>query len=72
MVEMTREEIQREIDAAQSDLEEIDEMRQAVLRQTGVHVGARVLQEYRTRFDRDQKRLEERLTQLREQLAASE
>ncbi len=69
---MTREEIQREINAAQSDLEEIDEMRQAVLGQTGVHVGARVLQEYRTKFDRDQKRIEEQLAQLREQLAASE
>lgn len=69
---MTREEIQREINAAQSDLEEIDEMRQAVLGQTGVHVGARVLQEHRTKFDRDQKRIEEQLAQLREQLAASE
>ncbi len=68
----TREELERELKAAEADLEEVDEMRGAVLGQTGVHIGASELKKYYARFDNDQKRLQDRITQLREQMAALE
>lgn len=61
---MTREELERELQATLAEMDEVEEMRRAVLGQTGVHVGARILQQYRTRFDNDQKRFEERAAQL--------
>ena len=50
---MTREELERESENIQAELEEVEEMRRAALGQTGVHVGARLLQQHRARFDRD-------------------
>ena len=67
-----REELERELKAAEADLEEVEEMRGAVLGQTGVHIGASELQKYYARFDNDQKRFEERIRQIRAQLAALE
>ncbi|MBI5031882.1 MAG: hypothetical protein HZB51_15235 [Chloroflexi bacterium] len=67
---MIREELERELENIQAELEEVAEMRSAVLGQTGVHVGARLLQQYRARFDRDQARLEARLAEIRAQLDA--
>lgn len=67
---MTREELERELQATLAELDEVEEMRRAVLGQTGVHVGARILQQYRTRFDNDQKRFEERAAQLRARITA--
>jgi hypothetical protein len=69
---MTREELEHELQTVQEELEEVDEMRQAVLGQTGVHVGVRLLQQYRARFDRDQARFEKRLAEIRAELAALE
>lgn len=69
---MTREELERELQNIQGELEEVDDMRRAVLGQTGVHVGARLLQQHRARFDRDQARLEARLAEIRAQLDALE
>jgi hypothetical protein len=69
---MTREELERELQNTQAELEEVDDMRRAVLGQTGVHVGARLLQQHRARFDRDQARLEARLAEIRAQLDALE
>ncbi len=74
---MTREELERELQNTQAELDEVNEtpalacgasVRQAVLGQTGVHVGARLLQQHRARFDRDQARLEARLAEIRAQL----
>lgn len=67
---MTREELEHELQTIQAELEEVDEMRRAVLGQTGVHVGARILAQHRARFDRDQARLQNRLAEIRAQLAA--
>ncbi len=68
----TREGLERELKAAEADLEDVEEMRSAVLGQTGVHIGARELQHHNNRFDADQKRLSERIGQLRAQLAILE
>ncbi len=68
----SREKLERELKAAEMDLEEVLEMRSAVLGQTGVHIGARELQKHYARFDSDQKRLEERISQIRSQLAEME
>ncbi len=69
---MTREELEHELQTVQEELEEVDEMRRAVLGQTGVHVGARLLAQHRARFDRDQARFEKRLAEIRAELAALE
>ena len=65
---MTREELERELHNTLAELEEVEEMRRAVLGQTGVHVGARLLRQHRARFDRDETRLEARLAEIRAQL----
>ncbi len=65
----TREELERELKAAEGDLEEVEDMRMAILGQTGVHIGARELQRHNNQFDRDQKRLAERIAELKAQLA---
>ena len=69
---MTREELVRELKAAQDELDEVDEMRQAVLGQTGVHIGVVLLKQYEIRFARDQKRVEGRIAEIRARLAALE
>lgn len=66
----TREELERELHAAENDLEEVEDMRMAILGQTGVHIGARELQKHYARFDSDQKRLTDRITQIKAQIAA--
>ncbi len=66
----SREELERELRAAEADLEEVEEMRGAVLGQTGVHIGANELKRYNSRFDGDQKRLEQRIAEIRAQLTA--
>jgi hypothetical protein len=68
----SREDLRRELEAAEADLEEVREMRSAVLGQTGVHIGARELQKHNARFDNDQKRLLERIQALKAQIAAIE
>ena len=65
---MTRTEMERELQNIQAELEEVEDMRRAVLGQTGVHVGARLLQQHRARFDRDQARLQVRLADILTQL----
>ena len=64
------EELQRALQGALEELEEVDEMRLAVLGQTGVHIGASQLSHYEGRFKRDQERLETRIAQIRARLAA--
>ncbi len=69
---MTREELEHELQKVQEELDEVEEMRQAVLGQTGVHVGARLLAQHRARFDRDQARFEKRIAEIRAEMAALE
>ncbi len=64
------EELQRALQGALEELEEVDEMRLAVLGQTGVHIGASQLGHYEGRFKRDQERLEARIAQIRARLDA--
>ncbi len=66
----TREELERELKTAEDELEEADDMRMAILGQTGVHIGAKELQKHYARFDSDQKRLNERIAAIKAQLAA--
>lgn len=65
----TREDLERELRAAEDDLEEVEDMRMAILGQTGVHIGARELQKHYSRFDSDQKRLTERIAQIKAQMS---
>ncbi|MBI5034570.1 MAG: hypothetical protein HZB51_28945 [Chloroflexi bacterium] len=67
-----RAELERQLKAAEAELEEVEEMRSAILGQTGVHIGARELQKHYARFDADQKRWTERVAQLRAQLTTLE
>ena len=66
----SREELERGLKAAEADLEEVEEMRGAVLGQTGVHIGANDLKRYNSRFDGDQQRLEQRIAEIRALLTA--
>lgn len=64
------EELERELQVAFEELEEVEEMRMAVLGQTGVHIGVARLTQYNSRFERDQARLEDRVARIRARLAA--
>ncbi len=68
----TREELERELKTAEDELDEVDDMRMAILGQTGVHIGAKELQKHYARFDADQKRLNERIAAIKAQLASLE
>ncbi len=70
MADKSREELEHELKAAEADLEEVEEMRGAVLGQTGVHIGASELKRYNSRFESDQERLEQRVAEIRAQLTA--
>ncbi len=65
----TREDLERELKTAEDDLEEVEDMRMAILGQTGVHIGAKELQKHYARFDADTKRWTERIKEIRAQLA---
>jgi len=69
---MTRAELEQELKKADDELEELEEMRAAVLGQTGVHIGASELQRHYAQFDGNQKRLTERIAEIRARLAALE
>ena len=43
---MTRAELEKELQMAEADVEEVEDMRSAVLGQTGVHIGASELQKH--------------------------
>ncbi len=66
---MTRDELERALRATLEELGEVTEMRQAVLGQTGVHIGIVRLKQYELRFARDQQRLEDRRAQILTRLA---
>lgn len=65
---LTRAELEQELQIALDELEDANEMRSAVLGQTGVHIGAVQLGQYTVRFERRQAQLEERVAGLRAQL----
>lgn len=51
---MSREELEKELQNTEDELEELDEMRAAVLGQTGVHIGASELKRHYAQFDGNQ------------------
>ena len=69
---MTRADLERELKTAEAELEEVEEMRSAILGQTGVHIGASELQKHYVRFDADQKRWTERIAEIRTRLTTLE
>jgi len=68
---MTHKELEKQLDAANEEMEELADMQMAVLGQTGVHVGAKAVQEYRLKFERDRKRIQERINELKSQLTTT-
>ncbi len=68
----TRADLEKELRTAEDELDEVDDMRMAILGQTGVHIGAKELQRHYARFDSDQKRLTEKIAEIKAQLAALE
>ncbi len=70
MANAMRAELERELKKAEDELEEVEDMRMAILGQTGVHIGAKELQKHYARFDTDTKRWTERIAELKAQLAA--
>jgi hypothetical protein len=69
---LVRAELERELQTTLDELDDLDEMRLAVLGQTGVHIGAVLLGQYNARFDRSQARLEERAAKIRARLLSLE
>ncbi len=68
----TRADLEKELRTAEDELDEVDDMQMAILGQTGVHIGAKELQRHYARFDSDQKRLTEKIAEIKAQLAALE
>ncbi len=62
-------ELEIELQKALGELDDVNEMQQSILGQTGIHIGAIRLQKYRSRFDRDRERLEERIQNIRNRLS---
>lgn len=61
---MSREQLQAELDRARADMEDLKELRQGFLGQTGVHIGMRVLTSARRQFEQEEARLKERIALL--------
>lgn len=69
---LTSAELTHALQAVLEELAEVEEMRLAVLGQTGIHIGVVRLNQYNARFDRDRERLEARLQQIRLRLKGRE
>jgi ElaB/YqjD/DUF883 family membrane-anchored ribosome-binding protein len=66
---LTREELERELQRVLEEIDDLNDMQQAVLGQTGIHIGVVLLQKYRSRFDRDLERFNDRVVRIRARLA---
>lgn len=66
---MTPEELSKALTYAEEHLEELIEDRTMTLGQTGVHMGMRELKRIRRTFERDEERLQERMSVIRTRLA---
>lgn len=64
LTQMSREELEAELEKARQELEWNEEDRLANLGQTGVHVGVGHIQRVHAQFDREAQRLRERIAQL--------
>ena len=68
---MTREQLQAALTAAQEELSDMEDERRFTLGQTGVHIGAAELRRINGHFERETKRLNERLAAVRDALQAA-
>ena len=62
--EMSAEEIDREIERLEEDLEDLEAERSLTLGQTGVHIGAKEVERIRSEFEKDEQRIRRRLEEL--------
>ncbi len=60
--------LQRELKKAESELEDVEEMRLFTLGQTGVHLGAGRARSLQGTWDRDEARLRERIAAIKSRL----
>ena len=68
---MTREQLQTALTAAQEELSDMEDERRFTLGQTGVHIGAAELKRINGHFERESKRLNERMAAIRDALQAT-
>ena len=68
---MTREQLQTALTAAQEELSDMEDERRFTLGQTGVHIGAAELKRINGHFERESKRLNERMAAIREALTTA-
>jgi len=68
---MTREQLQAASMAAQEELSDMEDERRFTLGQTGVHIGAAELKRINGHFERETKRLNERMAAIRDALQAA-
>ena len=68
---MTREQLQVALMAAQEELSDMEDERRFTLGQTGVHIGAAELKRINGHFERETKRLNERMAVIRDALHAA-
>ena len=68
---MTHEQLQTALTAAQEELSDMEDERRFTLGQTGVHIGAAELKRINGHFERESKRLNERLAAIRDALQAA-
>jgi hypothetical protein len=65
---MTRERLEAALTAAQEELSDMEDERRFTLGQTGVHIGAAELKRINGHFERESKRLAERIAAIRDAL----
>jgi hypothetical protein len=65
---MTREELQAALTATQEELADMEDERRFTLGQTGVHIGAAELKRINGHFERESKRLNDRVAAIRDAL----
>ena len=68
---MTREQLQATLTATQEELSDMEDERRFTLGQTGVHIGAAELKRINGHFERETKRLNERMAAIRDALQAT-
>ena len=68
---MTREQLQAALTATQEELSDMEDERRFTLGQTGVHIGAAELKRIKGHFERESKRLNERMAAIREALTTA-
>jgi len=66
---LTKDELQFELQKALGELDELDDLENAIVGQTNLHIGMHKILEYRQEFELDRQRLNQHIAQLRARLA---